>query len=440
MDHPQSLKTLPYELVTQIGSYLCPIEERESQRALSQLTQTCKALRDTFQPVLFRTYSHYSRPVSQLVSFLRAIVSRPHLAAAVTNLDFHSSSFAPTGLTVIEKAFIETCISNLGFPAPVENWHLEGTHRLLPIETLLAYTPNIETLILPVNEEWNLDLLPSFRDASPKIEFSRLKTLSIYYYFIAGDHWAIYYSAIAPLLAASPNLEHLGLPSLEGFWEGHDNPPIPQLDSLKSLELGESAAGMFFVTSLLKACKVLQKFELYWLSSTGYDESHEGWSTVEVWDALTRLKDTLQEIIFEASSDIPLGSPTADSVSSLSDFNKLRILKVDGRSLEGMFQAWTLRTGNSDMDEFVAQLLPSGIRELALWFPSRNLIPALLALAKAKTQGTYRDLTAVEIGPSPVFKEWLPRPESQAPYTEGHFCFLIGAHRRISPAQLGKIS
>ncbi|CEL11120.1 hypothetical protein ASPCAL14226 [Aspergillus calidoustus] len=410
MDPPRSLMTLPYELRTQIGSYLCSVEERDTQKVLSQLTQTCKALRDTFQPLLFRTYTNYSEPVSRLVSFLRAIVSRPDLAAAVTTVTF-DSFLKPTGVTILEKEFIDTCISNLGLPVPAEDWHLEGTYRHLPVETLLAYTPNIESLTLAVNEEWNLDLLPSFHDASPKIEFPHLRSLSIYYYFIAGDRWAIDYGQIAPLLDASSHLEHLSLPSLEGFWEGHENPPIPRLDSLKTLDLGESAMGMFLITSLLKACKILQKFELYWLSSTGYDESHEDWSTLEVWDALARLKDTIEEIIFEASSDIPLGSLTADSVSSLSDFTKLRTLKVVGRSLEGMLQAWTLKTGNSDMDEFVAQLLPSGIRELAIWFPSRDLIPALFALAKAKSQGLYTDLGAVEIGHSPVFKEWLPRPE-----------------------------
>ncbi|KAL2788192.1 F-box domain protein [Aspergillus keveii] len=410
MDPPRSLPTLPFELVTEIGSYLCPSEEQGSQSVLSQLTQTCKALRDIFQPRLFQVYEHYSQPVSRLVSFLRVISSRPDLAAAVTTVMF-DSFLKPTSVTILEKEFVDTCITNLGLPVPVEDWHLEGTHRHLPIETLLAYTPNIESLTLPVNEEWNLDLLPAFLEASPKIEFLRLKSLSIYYYFIAGDHWAIDYGQIAPLLQASPNLEHLSLPSLEGFWEGHENPPLPRLDSLKTLDLGESAAGMFLITSLLKSCKILRKFELYWLSSTGYDESHEDWSTLEVWDALKPLKSTIEDITFEASSDIPLGSPTAASISSLSDFTKLRTLKVVGRSLEGMYQAWSLKAGSSDMDEFVAQLLPSGIRELAIWFPSRNLIPALLALAEAKLNGLYPDLTKLEIGPSPVLKEWLPRPE-----------------------------
>ena len=168
---------------------------------------------------------------------------------------------------------------------------------------------------------------------------------------------------------------------------------------------------MFFVTSIITSCESLQSFELHWCTSSGYDESHEEWSIVKIWDALVHVRRTIQEIMFESIVDIPLGSPTADSVSSLSEFIDLRILKVDGRSFEGMFQAWAFKTRSSDMDDFVAQLLPTGIRSLTIWAPSHALIPALLALARGKSGGLYESLTTIEIGASTTFKHWLPRPE-----------------------------
>ncbi|KAL2845482.1 hypothetical protein BJY01DRAFT_247637 [Aspergillus pseudoustus] len=410
MEDQQKLPTLPYELVTQIGSNLCSVEELNSLRALSQLTQTCRALRVTFQPLLFQSYSHYSQPVSRLVAFLRTIVSRPDLAAAVTTLIFWDP-LSSTSLNSIDKLFIETCIRNIGLSPPAGDWHIEGSNRHIPIEAVLAYTPNIESLTIPVNEDWALDLLLAFAGASPKMEFPRLRYLSIYYYYISGDHWAINYGQIQPLLEASPHVEHLALPTLEGFWEDSGNARIPPLKSVTTLDLGESSSGMFFITSIIRACGPLRKFSLCWIRSSGYDESHEDWNTLEVWDALALVKDTIEEIIFEPTTEIPLGTPTLKSVSSLSGFTKLRTLKVDGRCLQGMLQAWTLKTGSSDMDDFVRQLFPSGLHTLAIWSPGSHLIPALLALAKARSNGVYTDLVSVEVGASPVFKHWLPRPE-----------------------------
>jgi hypothetical protein len=362
--------------------------------------------------LLFCTYTHHNdRPLSHLITFLRAITSRPDLAAAVTNLSFH---YPPevSDLTIPNRDFINTCISGLGLPLPPKNWHIEGPGRTIPLQTLISYASrNLKVLSLPVNEEWDLSLFPSFPSAVPEITFLRLTHLVIEYYYIAGDRWGIPYHQIAPLLEASPNLEHLSLPTLEGFWERQGARKIPTMKSLKVLDLGENSSGMFFITSLIKSCQSLQSFELHWCTSSGYDEGHGDWSIVKIWDALVHVRGTIRKITFESISDIPLGIPTANSVSSLSECADLKILKVDGRSLEGMFQAWTLKTGNPDMDEFSAQLLPSGIQSLTIWAPSHTLIPALFALARGKAAGLYEGLTTVEITASTAFKDWLPRPE-----------------------------
>lgn len=408
MDRPLSLDSFPSELVTHIASYLCPVEDSRYQKALSQLSQTCRALRDDLQPMLFRAYSHGSRPVSHLIKFLRAIVSRPDLAAAVTKLTFHQM-LDYTTLSTTDKQFVETCITDLGLRPPPVDWHLESEWRHTILQTLVAYTPNLQVLDFPVNEEWSLEIFESFPDARNEIIFPRLRTLSIYYYYISGDRWGVDYSQVAPLLEASPNLENLALPTLEGFYEGRSD--LPALDSVKTLDLGESASGAFFVVSILTRCTSLRKFILHWLSSTGYDESHEDWSIAEIWDAMVHAKQTLEEITFESSLDIPLGSPTTHSVSSLAGFTNLRVLNVDGRSLEAMFQAWRLKTGGVDVGEFVEQLLPAGITRLTIWDPNHVLIPALLALARCRARGVYERLVQVTVGSSSVFNCWMPRPD-----------------------------
>ncbi|KFY31352.1 hypothetical protein V493_01192 [Pseudogymnoascus sp. VKM F-4281 (FW-2241)] len=421
MERPLSLTDLPHELVTQIVSHLCPangVRGVRYQWTLSQLTQTCKGFKELFQPMLFRSYTYNEQPISHFVKFLRAIASRPDLAAAVTHLSFRYPPDA-TDLTITDKDFIDTCVTSLGLPLPPKDWHIEGTDRTIPIQTVIAYAScNLESLSLPVNEEWDLALLPSFSKASPKITFPRLKRLSIDYYYISGDQWAIAYNEIAPLLEASSNLEHLSLPTLERFWEHRGNCRVPKMKSLKTLNLSQSSSGMFFVTSIIRSCESLQSFELNWGTSSGYDESHEGWSVVNIWDALVHVRRTIQEITFESILDIPLGNPTANSVSSLLEFTDLKILRVDGRSFEGMFQAWTLKTRSSDMDQFVAQLLPTRIQSLTIWAPSFTLIPALFALARGKSSGLYEGLTTVEIGASTAFKHWLPRSEWLSNQTE----------------------
>lgn len=413
MDTPQSLATIPYELITHIASYLCPADSYASHahKALSHLTQTCIPLRDEFQPILFQSYIHRSSSSGpRLVQFLRAIVSRPDLAAAVTRLIFHDC-IDSNSLSSTDVQLIETCITDLGLPLLPIDWQIEGENRQIPLQAVLAYTPNLQHLDIPVNEEWNLDILESFPHAREKITFPRLRNLSIRYYYISGDRWGIDYGQISTLLELAPNIEHLILAtSLEGFWENHDA-KLPPLTSVKTIDLDENASGAFFITSLIRGCPLLQSFKLHWLSSTGYDERSEDWTVIEVLDALMHVHETLEELTFESNTDIPLGTPTTQSLSSLATFTKLKILRVDGRSIEAVFQAWKLKTDGRETYDFVAQLLPPGITTLAIWDPSYTLIPVLLALAKAKSRGLYESLGRVEVGQSPVFKSWMPRPE-----------------------------
>src|SRR5688572_29151075 len=132
--------TLPLELVTQIGSYLCAADyDPRSQRTLSRLRQTCKRFKEIFQPMLFRSYSHHDQPVSHIVAFLRAITSRADLAAVITDLNFR---YPPEidNLTVIDKDFIDTCITNLGLRLPLtKDWHIDGPDRTIPMQTVIAY-------------------------------------------------------------------------------------------------------------------------------------------------------------------------------------------------------------------------------------------------------------------------------------------------------------
>lgn len=97
--------------------------------------------------------------------------------------------------------------------------------------------------------------------------FANLKKLDICPYYISGDHYAIEYGKISGLLHASPNLEHLHLPSIEMFHSVKAE--VPTLEKLTDLDLGEGAPPPYFLNCALEACPNLHKFQLHWVDTDG---------------------------------------------------------------------------------------------------------------------------------------------------------------------------
>ncbi|PKX97281.1 uncharacterized protein P174DRAFT_363968 [Aspergillus novofumigatus IBT 16806] len=396
-----SLATLPVELLTLISSYLCPLRCGKypysvSQKHLSRLSRTCRRLRDVCQPLLFAYYRHSSQSATSLLSFLRTLDARPGLANYVTNLDFHEPGQDDT-LNDEDQQLVESCIAKLGLPSLPADWHdyLGVERRLLSAELVVASCPNIEVLRLPMNPEWMMSVVASL----PKdFVFAKLKKLDIWLYYVSGDHYGIGYGKISGLLHASPNLEHLSLPSIETFYPGAAG--VPTLEKLRHLDLGEGAPSPYFLKCVLEACPNLEKFRLHWVDSDGYDEDSEEWSPLDGWRALKHVQSSVREIIFETVIEFRDDDNLEEGVSTLRDFAHLEILKVNSFALQALYKVWTHHNRHGSMEGFVYQVFPSAIVELTIWDPYASLIEAVRLLARESAREQYPHLARITISQS----------------------------------------
>ncbi|EAW17787.1 uncharacterized protein NFIA_077200 [Aspergillus fischeri NRRL 181] len=396
-----SLETLPVELLNQISSYLSSLRCGKypysvSQKHLSRLSRTCRRLRDVCQPLLFEYYYHSSKSLTPLLSFLRTLDARPDLAKCVTSLDFHGQGQADT-LSDGDRQLVESCIAKFGLPPLPADWQdcLGVERRLLAAELVVASCPNIEVLKLPMNPEWMVSVL----DSLPKdFVFAKLRKLDVWLYYISGDHYGIGYQKISGLLHASPNLEHLSLPSIETFYPGEAGVPI--LEKVGQLDLGEGAPSPYFLKCALEACPNLQRFELHWIDSDGYDQDSEEWSPLDGWRALQRVQSSVREIIFETIIEFRDDDNLEDGVSTLCDFPHLEILKVNGIALQALYKVWTHHSRHGTVEQFVYQVFPSTIKELTIWDPDASLIEAVRFLAREAVREQYPHLARITISRS----------------------------------------
>ncbi|EAW12889.1 uncharacterized protein ACLA_013240 [Aspergillus clavatus NRRL 1] len=396
-----NLPTLPVELLLQISKYLCPHCSGPyptvcQTKSLSRLTRTCRGLRDILQPYLFHHYYHTSEPAARLLSFLRALYTRPDLTECVTSLGFHESCRYDK-LGEDDRAMVEDCLARLGLPALPDDWHdhVVENRSHIPMEVIIASCPNLETLEIPVNPEWMLDVVESFPCVSKPIVLDKLRKLRVSHFYISGDHWAVPYGQIEPLLSAAPNLEQLTLPTLDSFYE--DTHGLPPLEMLTLLDLDENAATPYFLQRILSVCPRLEKFVLYWIGADGYGEPSDDWSPMDVWKALRQARDSLRELTFESINEEPEGRVIADCLSTLNEFTKLEVLAVNGIALAVIYQTWVRRDHNHDMEEFVHQLFPSTVKEITLCDPSGPFLEAVRLLAQEGARQRYPNLRKISI-------------------------------------------
>jgi hypothetical protein len=293
------------------------------------------------------------------------------------------------------RQFVESCIAKLGLPPLPADWHnyLAVERRLLAAELVVVSCPNIKALSVPMNPEWRVSVLASL----PKdFVFAKLKKLDICPYYISGDHYAIEYRKISGLLHASPNLEHLRLPSIEMFHPGKAQ--VPLLEKLTELDLGEGAPSPYFLNCALKAYPNLQKFQLHWVDTDGYDEDSDEWSSLDGWRTLQHVRSSVREVIFETVLEFRHDNNLEEDISTLRHFARLEILKVNGIALDALYSAWMHHNRFARMEQFVYQVFPSTVKELTFWDPAAWLIEAVRLLAREAARGKYPRLAKITIG------------------------------------------
>jgi hypothetical protein len=407
--NPHSLTALPQEITNNVISLI------NDKPTLSSLTRTCTHFRNTCQHTLYTTFHSSDDPASRIVSFIRTLQSRPDLASQLKHISLHWPPHTETLLTSSpEITFFNSIISNLGlrFPYGGESWHQDPEQQLIPFELLLAYTPNIETLDWSISDGKNMELIPQFGNLPRPIEFRQLRCLEIPYQFIAGDRHALSSDQWLPFLQLAPNLESFSPPNDDGFYIP-DADIFPIMSKLTTLDFSECQSNEKMITSLITHCPVLKVLKLQWTGANGYDdETVEDWNVMNVWDALSTVRNALEHVEFYHIDEIPLEPITHTTISSLSSFTNLKILKTNASSLGALHTAFQLHANAPrSISSFMATLFPSSLQHITIYDPSPTLIPFLLALASAQSHCHYPNLRTVEIAPSPTWEPHHAPPD-----------------------------
>ncbi|KAK0744753.1 hypothetical protein B0T21DRAFT_358316 [Apiosordaria backusii] len=374
---------------------------------VSRFSRTCKRLRDIVQPLVFLCCSEHGAQrfgqVRRLVRLARTLISRPDLGQ---HMRFLMLCDVEPLESPSDRQFVQDSITNLGLPPVPDSWNTDGEpeYRLLPLELVLAHTPNLTYLHLPLDYDWQLNLLSQL--PADKFSLHQLHTLEVFHYFIAGDRFDISMSAVETILSAAPNLHSLSLPS------PNDNINLTApLTNLRRLDLQESNyISPKCLTTLLASAPELEALALHWDAlGDAYDDCDDR-RVVDAWNAIEQRKDSLRELRLDIRSDTELGEGERDG---LKDFERLEVLKVDGRSLSVLRAAWKRRNRHAKMDSFLSAFFPPDIREVTLWdLDGVEMYEAMTRFARVVAVRRYPKLETVLLAPREAlskrheFDEW----------------------------------
>jgi hypothetical protein len=306
-------------------------------------------------------------------------------------------NFESTGESgVIEESdqhLIKDSVDRLGLAELPDEWEVYGgsEYRLLLIELVIIHCPNLETLRMPLDHGWELNLLQS---PMAKGFFQKLKALYIHHFYTSGDLFAVSTYLVEQMLATAPNLERLKVPTLTGGGTGSQD----SMDNLRCIEFTENCTiDSDLLSDILASCPKLEIFALHWDALDNHHDYVDDIRAMDAWVALSQARDTLREIRLDIRDDLPLG--TGDWWS-IQDFKMLEELKVNGHALCALRDVWATKNPHARVDSFLSQCLPPTIKAFTLWKPNALLIPGMLRLAKVVSVGRYPSLKSVTLVPS----------------------------------------
>jgi hypothetical protein len=327
---------------------------------------------------------------------------------------------ADSRLHPTHKQLFQDSIAQLGFPAVPHFWDddkVDPAHRLLPLELVLAHTPNLEYLRMPLACHWTLRLLPHLANTRPHL-LTRLRFLEILHYNVIGDPFDISMDAVQAVTDVAPNLDALCLPEgrpryIRGFRA------LPGLRQLvwQALVAG-CAADMDMLVDMLDAAPRLETLVLPWdgrqeeplgAAANYYysddDDERPDRRTSDVWAAIARRRDSLRELSLDVRADTPHGEGQRQS---LRDFERLEVLRVNGHALGPLRVAWRAEHERAGGDGFLSTLLPPSIREVVFWgLDAGEMQTAVLAFAKTvAVGGCCPNLKSVVLAPSERLAEY----------------------------------
>jgi hypothetical protein len=403
------LSELPVELLMAICSHLCAGRREEGHRDLSRLSRTCRHLRNTIQPLVFTAFVRHDNTRTQHVQFLRTLTLRPDLAQCVKYLSLGWAITADEPVAPSDLQVIDSLVAKLHLPAYPSNEFTHGSPNRLPaIELILLHTPNLAHLNIPFNNEWELLFLPHYLtfqqgNNGPTI-LPRLRTFQVGLCYSAGDNYELGLAGIMTICTAAPQLERLytcnpgGSPN-EVRWE------YPLFSNLRGLEFDSVCSTQPDVLrGMVRMATRLEVFGLTWDPTAANYSWCEGRTAADAWDMLRMRRRTLREVrlyIFEVP-EVREGDWDVGRLEwcSLADFERLELLKVGDYALEVLKRAWRRENKEaSGIGGFLEDFLPRGIKEVTLWEPGNELVPAMRRLADKVAWGRYPALDKITASP-----------------------------------------
>ncbi|KAK3994419.1 hypothetical protein QBC44DRAFT_391649 [Cladorrhinum sp. PSN332] len=364
---------LPFELIRHICSFLQPtcvpgqpyypcrecsrarpgcFEWYQGQIDVSRLSRTCKRLRDIIQPLVFLCFSDNGKhQVRRLVRLARTLIERPDLAQHMRFLMLGD----PLGirqLDELDNQFIQDTITQqIRLPPLPDHWNTDGDpqYRLIPLEIALVHTQNLQYLRIPLDYDWQLNLLSQLLPTS-RFSLPALHSLEVFHFFIAGDCFSISLDAVETIIAAAPNLQALSLPSPNA---DSSSSTLPPLSNLRQLDLQQDCSiSPELLSQLLSSAPKLEAFALHWDAAGDGDD----YCVADAWQALARRAYALKEI-------------------------------------------WLHVRDDAEVDDLLVGLLPPSVRQVTFWnLCGCGMREAMLRFARAvgeRPEGRYPKLESV---------------------------------------------
>ncbi|KAK1759866.1 hypothetical protein QBC47DRAFT_357689 [Echria macrotheca] len=355
---------------------------------LSQLSKTCRILHEIAQPFLYH-YVCGRASSTRIACLIRTLSSRPKLGQHVRWLDMdvpyqsHDrfwDHLSKQGPLIGEADWIGEAARQLGpWPWRFDEGCFDG--RMLVLCILLLLTPNIRVLNVPGFSGRRMETLKKYLGCTASISrltLPRLETLNMMSTFTARQvadvmskgHWCRRPPQPDFFLGLAPNLSTLCMREVISRPTDAFTQRIPHIQTLILGPYNHTTSET--LGKLLELSPHLERLALHRGFADGPENTWADRQTAgQLWDLLWQRSATLRDISLD-TTEMGGGeaAPEIKALCSLQDFPKLKVLRVDPRTLRAVmpshYEAWPVR---ETFPLLFSGVLPPTLKELVLWLP-----------------------------------------------------------------------